>query len=520
MEALTSLYRRIFNFLVVRAGPEPGQEREIAAALESVFPRIGLKAFTSLAAEDKVAQLYELADIVLGIRLFNRHIGKGGAGIKDVPRTAAELVASLVGQVGEDLEGIETLSAQYVDVVSHMYRSGAKSSGEAGARLARLQQELANRRQYLAYLSTLYAAFKSSGAHVEQLTRLLLQEMEALKQLVGSRSSVPKEQVYPRFDSLAKVWATFNEELRLLQAREATLAQLRTYTESYVPTLRSDDLVAARSARRADSALGGEVAALPPAEPSEVEAVLKAAGASEATADGAVAEEVGEEEAAFASLELEGYCPVTLAQRGGLLLLAKPGLVVRYRSRYYGCVDLPSVAAFLAAPDAYLGSTLEVAKRAPELIHLLRLQEHFPAASIQEIMRQGSQAAGGGGLASAPQARHFQDSCVQTATHVVEKRIDPSYEWNEWALRRRALDLANLRKKATHSTQTVASSMRREAETQVYLPKEEGTMTGVSSSTAVPVTRNYIAGLRGAPDAKMAVVNLTVDPQTTIGRYR
>ena len=106
------------------------------------------------------------------------------------------------------------------------------------------------------------------------------------------------------------------------------------------------------------------------------------------------------------------------------------------------------------------------------------------------------------------------------ATHVVEKRVEPSYEWNEWALRRRALDLANLRKKATHSTQTVASSMRREAETQVYLPKEEGTMTGVSSSTAVPVTRNYIAGLRGAPDAKMAVVNLTVDPQTTIGRYR
>ena len=65
-----------------------------------------------------------------------------------------------------------------------------------------------------------------------------------------------------------------------------------------MPTLRSDDLVAARSARRADSALGGEaaVAALPPAEPAEVEAVLKAAGPSAAAADGAVAEEVGEEE--------------------------------------------------------------------------------------------------------------------------------------------------------------------------------------------------------------------------------
>ena len=86
-----------------------------------------------------------------------------------------------------------------------------------------------------------------------------------------------------------------------------------------MPTLRSDDLVAARSARRADSALGGEVAALPPAEPAEVEAVLKAAGPSVAAADGALAEEVGEEEAASAALELEGYCPVTIAQRDGLV---------------------------------------------------------------------------------------------------------------------------------------------------------------------------------------------------------
>ena len=54
----------------------------------------------------------------------------------------------------------------------------------------------------------------------------------------------------------------------------------------------------------------------------------------------------------------------------------------------------------------------------------------------------------------------------------------------------------------------------------MYLPKDDGTMTGVSTSTAVPITRNYIAGLRGAPDAKMAMVNLTVDPQVAMGKYR
>ena len=56
--------------------------------------------------------------------------------------------------------------------------------------------------------------------------------------------------------------------------------------------------------------------------------------------------------------------------------------------------------------------------------------------------------------------------------------------------------------------------------TQVYLPKDNATMTGVNTGTAAPVSLNYISGLRGAPDAKMALVNLTVDPPVTIGKYR
>lgn len=41
-----------------------------------------------------------------------------------------------------------------------------------------------------------------------------------------------------------------------------------------------------------------------------------------------------------------------------------------------------------------------------------------------------------------------------------------SYEFSEWALRRRALGLANLRRKKTHSTQTADSHFRRENDTQ------------------------------------------------------
>ena len=91
-----------------------------------------------------------------------------------------------------------------------------------------------------------------AAGHVEQLTRLLLEEMGNLKELIGSRSSVPKEQargddghctnsssdrpctnscsdrpcirqVYPKFDALAKLWHSFQDELELLHARQARI---------------------------------------------------------------------------------------------------------------------------------------------------------------------------------------------------------------------------------------------------------------------------------------------------------
>ena len=119
-------------------------QREVAAALESVFPRVGLKAFVSLAPEEKAGQvrcvcpvfatlfifmhsvpwlivavllaccivypavtgsswepafaalqLVELAHLILGIRVFNFDIGKGGAGITDIAKASTELLLDL-----------------------------------------------------------------------------------------------------------------------------------------------------------------------------------------------------------------------------------------------------------------------------------------------------------------------------------------------------------------------------------------------------------------------------------------
>ena len=61
-----------------------------------------------------------------------------------------------------------------------------------------------------------------------------------------------------------------------------------------------------------------------------------AEGSAEPAAESEAAEQLSVDQAVSFALEPEGYCPVTVAQREGLLLPAQPAFVARYRSRYYG----------------------------------------------------------------------------------------------------------------------------------------------------------------------------------------
>ena len=76
--------------------------------------------------------------------------------------------------------------------------------------------------------------------------------------------------------------------------------------------------------------------------------------------------------------------------------------------------------------------------------------------------------------------------------------------WNEWELRRRALQVANLKKCKTTSMQTDMSAYRREIETQVYLPKTKTTQTRVERGTNPKRVHTYIAGLRNGINSKSA----------------
>lgn len=516
-ESLTALYRQMFTYLLKFADADTAGdrnvEREIAAALESVFPRIGLKSFISLPSDQKRDQLNELANIVQGIRLFNREIGKGGAGIDDTVNLVVSEVTTLFHKLQAEVEELSEQCQQYTDVL--IFAHHHKPENISPEMITRWQQELTNRRQFLSYCQSLQEDVMLSAQKTESHKDNYQNEMSELKGLVGARTSVPKEQVYPKFDTLATLWQLLSAERKLVAAREATRQGLVQFKASYQPTLSAETLQMVRDGALPTAEEEAEQAAANASEeeraggvnvdahgmgPGGVES--SAAGGGDMDGDSEIPVRLSIEstpEFMQLPLEYQGYCPWTIVRRKGLLLPGNPALgVVRYKNSFNVFVHEEALKAFLANPRTYVDGVLEQARRNPELIHLLRLQEQFPNANLSRIVGSTARTDGVHPLLG-PQAPLMVDAATETPVHIVEKNIDPNYDWNEWSLRRKALKLTQLRKARTVSTQTDNSHFRRDVETQHYPARHHGTQTVTSRGTNPIRKVTYLAGVRGGP---------------------
>jgi len=511
-DTLTGIYKKIYQFLLLRCtGPmgvarpprDVGAEREVAAALESVFPRVGLRSFVALTGPEKAAQLQELGGIVLGIRLFNQHLNKGGVGLPALDGVAEQLKsAELLERVQKEADEVSDLCKAYADAIvaaKNPPKSGPWAKQPTDQEMERARSDLLYHRQYLCYLMNLQEDLATSVERLKRDQKSLKEELVDLDALVGGRVSVPKEQVYPRFDLLARGYRTAWTEVTALEARAKLHGVLRDLREKYFPALPQSvqELLASVPDREGALLLdeGGE-------EPVDLEAIPGPSGDRDAGGGQAVRLTVENSENFLQlPLDFQGFCVHTLVMQSRLLVPGNPALgVVKYAGRYCVFATERALAEFCAEPDRFFGGVREVCYKQPELIHLLRIHEDFPKSSLHAII---SSTAGA-------QAPTQADVSTDTPLHFQESHIDKSYEWNEWAMRREALHMADIRRKATSATQTALSHLRRENETQVFLPKEVGTNTAVNRGTNPPRWRKYTVGLRGEPQP-MKVTEIKFD---------
>lgn len=184
---------------------------------------------------------------------------------------------------------------------------------------------------------------------------------------------------------------------------------------------------------------------------------------------------------------LLGFCAYHLALNDFQLVHGDPRLgIVQINDRYYTFSEAKDAILFCRKPSTYIESIANNAKLNPELIQLLDLHTQFSNVAAYGDLAQ---------VSSKPQMK--ADFGTQTDTHFYEKNIVKNYEWNEWELRRKALKLANLRRRLTKSVQTNNSNFRRENATQVYVPKDQYIQTKRDNYSNVPQPKVYISGIRG-----------------------
>nr|CCA20014.1 conserved hypothetical protein [Albugo laibachii Nc14] len=525
-EVMTTIYRTIFSMLMVDAGSEEDTmqldtvqtreiEKEVVAAMESVFPRMGLKAFVELSVEEKQTQLDDLMDIVAGIRLYNKKIGKGGVGIDLIVSQVEQNWKELHSQLSQETQEMTSLCCDYTEILLHYHGVPADSvEAQPGTELIeRWQEELSNRRQLLSYLQTLEEDVSFSINRLYELIERYQQNLQSLEADVGSRTSVPKKQIYPLFEKVSIAWKELVSEHREIQIKSRCFKTLLVCKDAIDLSLNDSSKYVQMYRKNANQTSQTELSDQAKHIPDET---------SEMQPENDPAELVMEQTNRFDQnsvpiripadtspeflqlpLEYQGFCPWTVVQRGGLLLPGDPSLgVIQYQNAYHVFVNEQAVNEFLADPNHYIRGILDVAVRQPALIYLLRLHDAFPNISLSSLLQLCSESTRENtskheqsfSFLSAPNSCQKVDASTGTPVHFIEKHWDSQYDWNEWSLRRKALQIANLRKCKTVSSQTGLSQFRQEASTQVYLPRIAGTQTRRNKETNPPRVVTFFSG--------------------------
>ncbi|XP_037606565.1 cilia- and flagella-associated protein 206 [Sebastes umbrosus] len=495
-EELDALYHTIVTYIQLRSSMGSTTDvipvQEATAALQSIFPQTELGAFMVLLKRDKEEQLNELTMIVTGIQLFNKAIKKGGEET-DLHELMPATLNGALPVTGESIENelsvSQNLAWKYTAVLEKLTDPDSQP-GERDVPIVLLKQALYNTRQHEVFLKMLLADACLCAKHVEILQTEFSSQMKLLKETVQSKTAVATAKVFPLFKSLSKLWCGLQDEAELLNILNNIMHNLQTFvasqanifSEAYLDGLLEESEVKTdeqRMTKSSDERIG-------PAEMKTQEWFLP------------------ETTASFDELPLQynGVCGYTLVNSDGLLLQGNPQIgVLKHKEKLFVFRSKEAALKFASNPDDFIAEVAEKAKRSPELIQLLKLHQQFSCVSTYAELQPGES------LLVKPIIKC--ESGTQTDIHPVETNIVKSYEWNEWELRRKAIKLADLLTKVTHSTQTNLSHLRRENVSQTWLSKEKACQTKRDGESNVPKPKVYLAGLRGQKDGHMVKTNLT-----------
>ncbi|KAM9314898.1 cilia- and flagella-associated protein 206 [Pholidichthys leucotaenia] len=492
-EELDALYHKIISYILLHSAmgssTDSSTVQETAAALQSVFPPTELGPFMVLLKREKEQHLSEISMITTGIRLFNKTTKTGDEEVERLPASLKEVFPVTSKNIEKELQVTQTLAWKYTAVLEKLMDPSIPPR-QSDVPIVLLKDVLYNVRQHEAFLKILLADTSLCVKNIEVLQSELLSQIKRLKETVQSKAAVATATVFPLFTVLSKLWSGLQDETELLNIfnnirlnlQSFLTSQAMAFSEDYLDSLLQGSEVKTDHQRIAESS-GKRI---DPAQMKTQEWLLP-----ETTTN-------------FNELpvQYDGLCGYTLVNRDGLLLPGNPNIgVLKHNEKVYVFSSKEVALKFASTPDYFVAEVEKKAKSSPELIQLLKLHQQFSCISPYSEIQPA-------------ESSHVKpiskcESGTQTDIHPVETNIVKLYEWNEWELRRKALKLADLRTKVTHSTQTDQSHMRRENVTQTWPPKDAACQSKRDGQSNVPKPQTYLAGLRGQRDTHVVKTNLT-----------
>lgn len=488
------------NGLNTTSGATEGSQKETLAALESVFPKAHMDRFIAQRDNEKVVQLEEIWRIVWGIRLYNKETGKGGEEMPDLLRLTERDLADLIARA----EDLKHQMEQHAKMYAAVLRSPSIKLTSSQKR--RIHDEYHHVLQVLVYSRSLLETLTAVQVKVTEMRPKWNAAMQDAKSLVeGSEANpVPKVTVYSKFIFITERWDSVFGLAR--EVRDATelldVISESAASDAVASTLRPTDAQNALASLADDKQpnkrlLESEIASLP----SSVDKTL------EYLPNHPINEQTGGPK--NINFEFNGFCIVSFVD-ANLLLDGKnelrpadaatcPGYIYLHaNSAHYSFYNDRALRSFARDPFKYLSQGLmQLVQAAPVTVFLLGLHPYLS----KEVYLAGTR--------KVEVTTTVEKGEMSTQTGQIAPYKDTHYVWNEWELRRLALQLAALRNKRTHSTQTNLSHFRRENETQAYPPKEQQTQTLLDAAIQPPRERQYIKGLRGTESSEIEVVKKT-----------
>eukprot|EP00055_Hartaetosiga_balthica_P010224 m.43056 g.43056 ORF g.43056 m.43056 type:complete len:665 (+) comp7087_c0_seq3:130-2124(+) len=519
-EEFEALYRQIVSNILLRnnmgAPTDITVVKETTAALESVLPPEELGTFIKLPRASKKEQLRELGLIVMGIRLFNRGCDKGGQSIPPLNLELEDVMSTSSSFLDEKISFLKSTSIAYAS-------TSLQDNADASVK-EELLALAAHAFQLINFFLVVETQVSNLVAVFVKTRQQLSQRQERLLATINNEQAVSTDQVFPQFIELGELWQTLQAIVAAMGTYGEILSELGEYcslhetlpasvqdVELNKQVTNSFDIFLLpfnNSISRSESLLNS--VAIPPEQKIQpLERPTHQSDFPKMDASLQLLEALKTHNFSLIPLQFAGICPFTLVTRSTIVPARRDLGVLQRGNVFYGAFTREGSIEFASNPAWYLQEVVNMGRHQYELVGLLSLH---PFLSHSALITSGN-------INVAVKC----DSGSQTELHPIAENINKKYEWNEWELRRKALKLANLRKKKTHSTQTHKSQYRRDNDTQVYLPKDRTTQTKQDSytNTSKPVT--YIRGLRGprgpkttphqVVDLTLAVGGLAIEPQ-------